>query len=518
MEPVSTGHDVNDHGKLSRRVLPDTMRQMIEGAGVGIFETDRDGIFVYANEVLARQIGFSSATELLKAKTNAADFYADPDDQQTIRNLTEETDNVADKVVLAKRLDGSCFWVREHSSALRDENGEVVGYVGSVTDIDDLMKAREQLAEAESSYRRIFERATEGIYRSSLDGRQLRSNPALYKLNGYSSEEEHLSSVKDIATEWYVDPNRRDEFKRILERDGVLEDFESEIYRHGSRERIWISENAYLVRDEKGKPLYYEGTVRDITVRKKAELATEQALVAAEEANRAKTAFLANMSHELRTPLNAIIGFSDYLSQGAEFFDVDKIREYAGDIHNSGAFLLALINDVLDLARVESGVVVLSTEPLDIGKILEETLSAVRPIAEEAEVSIEPAVSDSSAVVGDSRAIRQCLLNLLSNAIRHGPKGSEVSVTIENRIPGEGVAITVRDRGEGIPDEILTKLGEPFVTRANPELSGKGGTGLGLAITKTLVEAMHGSLTLENDPDCGCRARIVLPESSDDWN
>ena len=130
---------------------------------------------------------------------------------------------------------------------------------------------RRALAEAERDYRSIFDNAVDGIYRSSPDGRQLRANPALVRLNGYETEAEMLRAVNDIGSEWYVRPGRRAEVKRLLEQDGKVENFNSEIYRHKTRERIWISENARLMRDENGVPLFYEGTVRDITQQRKAE-------------------------------------------------------------------------------------------------------------------------------------------------------------------------------------------------------------------------------------------------------
>src|SRR5579871_959022 len=131
------------------------------------------------------------------------------------------------------------------------------------------MRARQALEEAERDYRSLFDNAIDGIYRSSLDGRQLRANPALVRLNGYDNEEDMLRSVNDIAKEWYVDPGRRAEFKHLMEARGSVENFVSEIYRHKTRERIWVSESARLVRDGKGQPLFYEGTVRDISALKR---------------------------------------------------------------------------------------------------------------------------------------------------------------------------------------------------------------------------------------------------------
>ena len=145
------------------------------------------------------------------------------------------------------------------------------------TEVIERKRAEEAARAAEHEYRTIFENAVEGIYRSSLDGRQLRANPALVKLNGYESEAEMLPAVSNIAAEWYVDPHRREEFQHILAGRDSVTDFESEVYRHKTRERIWISETARLVRDQHGAPLYYEGTVQDITARKRAEEALQWA-------------------------------------------------------------------------------------------------------------------------------------------------------------------------------------------------------------------------------------------------
>jgi PAS domain S-box-containing protein len=240
------------------------------------------------------------------------------------------------------RKDGSTVPVEARTRFLRDQTGTVTGLLGIYRDItdrkraeEDLQKAHdeledrvqvrteelvranvallaevserkraEQLArEAEQDYRSIFENASEGIYRSSIDGHQLRANPALVKLNGYDSEAEQIAAVNDIASEWYVDPRRRDEFKRRLEDQGQVTNFESEIYRHKTRERIWISENARLVRDPDSHPLYYEGTVQDITARKRAEEALRQAHIELEQRVQERTAELVRTNTSLQVEI-----------------------------------------------------------------------------------------------------------------------------------------------------------------------------------------------------------------------
>ncbi len=145
------------------------------------------------------------------------------------------------------------------------------GAVRTFTDVTEARQREEQLEQAEAEFRSLFENSIVGIYRSSIDGRQIRANPALARLNGFSSEEEMLQSGDYLARDWYVDPNRRDEFAEVMQREGRVSDFVSEVYRVRTRERIWVSESAWIVRDAEGNPLYYEGMVLDATDRKKAE-------------------------------------------------------------------------------------------------------------------------------------------------------------------------------------------------------------------------------------------------------
>ena len=254
----------------------------------------------------------------------------------------------SDKAVF-RRGDGRSILIEKRIM----DDGSVVG---AFTNVTELVRTQTLLNEAEENYRRIFERVGEGVFRSSLDGRQLQANPALIRLNGYQTEQELRDAGADIARNWYVDPGRRAEFVRLMEEHGSIENFESEVYRLGTGERIWVSENAYLVRDKAGQPLYYEGTVRDVTARKQAEMQNTRLLHEAQAASRAKSQFLASMSHDLRTPLNSILGFSELMRDGIfGALGDERYQEYINIVSKNGRYLLSLIDDIMDVTRIERG-------------------------------------------------------------------------------------------------------------------------------------------------------------------
>ncbi|MBL8703572.1 MAG: PAS-domain containing protein [Rhodospirillales bacterium] len=234
----------------------------------------------------------------------------------------------------------------------------------------------------------------------------------------------------------------------------------------------------------------------------------------AEAASRAKSTFLASVSHELRTPLNAIIGFSDVMVQ--EVFGphgVARYKEYIGDIHRSGSLLLSLINDIMDMARIESGKVELSPEPVEIGAIVDDVARLMRLRAEAKQITlVTDQALDLPPVMADHRATTQILLNIVVNAVKFTPNGGHVAIRTRRR--GGKVEIAVADTGPGIAGVDLARLGRPFeriqvdAFDATPE---NKGTGLGLAISRALAELQHGSLKLESELGVGTTVLLRLP-------
>lgn len=369
-------------------------------------------------------------------------------------------------------------------------------------------------AETERRYRGIFDHAIWGIFQTTADGRYLTANPALARIYGYDTPEELLAALTDISRQLYVDPLRRDEFTSLMQQNGRLSGFESQVYRRDGAV-IWISESCREVRNDSGALLYYEGTVEEISARKH----TEQELLAAKEtaeaASRAKTDFLATISHELRTPLNAIIGFAEIIrGELLGSVGVPEYRDYANDIHESGRHLLAVISDILDFVTAESGDLKMVVDDVDLAALGRRTVRLLHEQAEQRQVGLTFRPGTDEAIVrGDERRLNQILINLVGNALKFTPARGSVEVTIEED-GSDSLAIAVRDTGVGIAEDDIERVRQPFQQVDGTLARRHEGTGLGLAICDRLVRLHGGSLSLASTIGKGTTVRVVLPRAT----
>jgi signal transduction histidine kinase len=277
-----------------------------------------------------------------------------------------------------------------------------------------------------------------------------------------------------------------------------------------------------------GRTLVYAST-RDITQRKtyeaklrESEEQYRRAAFEAARANSTKSEFLAHMSHELRTPLNAIIGFSEIVA-GELFGPIENHRyvEYAGDIHSSGVHLLSIINDILDLAKIEAGRRELIEGIIDLQDTAAAALRLIRGRAENGSIALANEIARGVVppLLADERAVKQMLLNLLSNAVKFTPKGGRVVIAAELRADGS-MAVSVVDTGIGIAPENIPRALAPFGQVDNAISRSTEGTGLGLPLVKSLMELHGGSFELQSEVGKGTRATIVFPADrvrSDGW-
>ena len=404
-----------------------------------------------------------------------------------------------------------------------------------VDEITERKRAEEAMRESEEKHRGLVSNVNLGIFRSTPGptGRFLEVNPAMAEITGYSREELLQMNVCDL----YMHPG---------EREAVLEEIASSLGKSSSELRfkkkngtpIIVSDTKVPIRDSTGKVLYFDGILKDITERKQAEeelqrkseqldtqneelqslneelLAQQQELLEktreVEKANRLKSEFLANMSHELRTPLNVIIGFSELMLDKVPGKINKEQRQCLSDISGSSQYLLNLINEVLDLSKIESGKMRLRLADIDLTEVIESLRSAMMPILTPKKQSLEVELEEGLPPVhADKAKVRQVLLNLLSNSTKFTPDGGRLKIEVvreDNRCQ-----VSVIDNGIGIKKEDQERIFEPFSRLANPLIQKKEGTGLGLRIAKQIIEKHGGQIWVESKYGRGSRFTFTLP-------
>jgi PAS domain S-box-containing protein len=386
-----------------------------------------------------------------------------------------------------------------------------------------------ELQASEQKYRRIFESMEDGYILADMEGTILSVNPATARLLNYASPSQ--LEGQNISRELYADPGERERLKAVLANDGGVNGFYLSFRKQGGGE-INAECNLHLIRNEAKEPVAIEGTFRDISQRlhQEAELAqyrehleglveerTAELLTAKEQAmaaNQAKSLFLANMSHELRTPLNAILGFSDML--GRDPLLSDPQQQKITIINRSGEHLLAMINDVLDLSKIEAGRMELEPDSFDLPNLLEDIGRMFHARAEQTGLRFDLELDTDLAqfIKTDPGKLRQVLINLLGNAVKFTREGGFALRARTDPIMDDPALVTlqleVEDSGQGISPEQLERIFDPFVQVGRSPSTAEG-TGLGLAITRSILQLMGDDIRIESTPGKGTLFQIEFP-------
>ncbi|MCT7960718.1 ATP-binding protein [Laspinema sp. D1] len=371
--------------------------------------------------------------------------------------------------------------------------------------LDALDYSQQVRHESEQRYRAVIEQTSESIFLiEPTTQRIIESNTAFQKLLGYNSED-----VLSLTLGDFID-HESESIAYNIERTLSLQSCHlgERRYRRkdGSIVEVEVSANKIYY----GKQTALSAVVRDITERKRVERELYQAKVTAELANQSKSQFLANMSHELRTPLNAIIGYSEILQEEGEDLESDEINADLAKIESAGRHLLGLINDILDLSKIEAGKMELYLEPFQVPLTLQEIIFTVQPLVQkngnQLQVDCQPEVGEMYA---DVTKMRQILFNLLGNACKFTNQGTIFLRVFQKA--GEMIVFEVRDTGIGMTPEQMDKLFQPF-TQADTSTTRKyGGTGLGLTIAKQFCQIMGGDITVDSELGKGSTFTIQLP-------
>ncbi len=364
----------------------------------------------------------------------------------------------------------------------------------------------EELNESRDRYLSLYQNAIQGIYEVNQQGQIETINPAGAQLLGYNSPEEYLAARKPDISDAFTDPEVFEEIQREVLKNGRIVGYETQILRKDNS-NVWVSLSATLVYDERTREYHLEGSVVDITERRLREDA-EQAKRVAEAATETKSQFLATMSHEIRTPMNAIVGFTDL---ALETPLSAAQREYLETIKSSSSHLLRVINDILDISKIESGRLELQNSPFRLSDLFTDVENLFRLEALERQIHLSLPRGDTlTRYLGDSVRIGQILINLVSNAFRATNRGSvAVEVEVQHRNPNlEALNFVVRDTGIGIDASHLDGIFESF--NQGPGAHNSGGTGLGLAICQRLVNMMGGTIEVSSTPGEGSEFRFSV--------
>jgi len=505
------------------------LRAIVEAAPYPIvISRRRDSRIMFVNRRTSDVVGLSPEAMIGRYAPN---FYVNPDDRARMVQIIAEQGAVLDYEVQSLTGDGRAYWALM-SGAFLTYRGEEALFV-SFIDISERKRVGEEVARETAILEATLENVAQGIVMVDGECRVVAYNDRYLALTGLPrglldgrprvddvlrGQGEHgipFSGLEPLAQESRPAPCGAAgaptvEQEHVLP-GGTALSIVSTALPDGGCVRTFTDITA---RKEAARQLEQQAqdlaatAVQLETERRRAEAAR----AAAEDANRAKSDFLATMSHELRTPLNAILGFSEILKD-RPFGEMhpDRIADYAGDIHTSGAHLLNLINDVLDLAKIEAGKLEIEPVAIDLEDLLESTTRLVAVRAEHHQLKLRLAVpAPPPALVADERAVKQIAFNLLSNAIKFTSPGGTITVRAEP-CPDGGAAIVVADTGCGIPADQIERVMRPFEQAHNSYARSAGGTGLGLALVQALTELHGGRVDLHSAVGVGTTVSVHFP-------
>lgn len=489
----------------------DLLRTLLEHLPDAVYVKDTASRFVQLNKATARQLGLADPEEAI-GKTDrdfilrslAEEYLAD---ERRLFATGQAMLNKAERQVAG----GGERWVLATKAPLRDASGTIVGLVGINRDVTERFQAEAALRASEARFRGVWESMLDAMALADSSGMVLAANPAFLALTGFSAEEivgRHFARIFPEADRAAY----QDGYARFFSGPDATATFETTIQREDGVPREVACQVSFI--EIEGTRQAMVAAIRDVTERNRLDRELRGALEAAQAATRTKSLFLAMMSHELRTPLQAVLGYADLLLLETSGSLSAEQSEDLGHIQRGARRMIVLIDQMLDLSRMEAGRLELASRPVDLAQIAEEVRQDIAPQAEAKGLGLAVELPpDLPLVLGDSVRLRQILLNLAGNAVKFTERGS---VRIAARADGGQARIAVSDTGIGISAEALPHIFEEF-RQVDGNLTRRyGGAGLGLAIAKRLAEQMGGELSVMTAPGKGSTFTVALPVAPGD--
>ena len=507
----------------------------------GLWDWDLSRGRIFWSQSMFTMLGLDSRSELLTfgevnalVKSDDIDLFAIADQliAGDIRHI--------DQIFRMQHTDGHWIWLRVRCELSHGSSEAGLHLIGIAVDITEQKSLAEKTIEADLRLRDAIETIPEAFVLWDASNRLVLCNSHFQRLHKLPES----AVIPGTSYETVIEVGRMPEVRTRLHETGKMtpgaRTFEAQLedgsWLHISERRtkdggyVSVGTDITRIKEHEQKlvdnDLRLRATVIDLQRSRAAlerqafELADlaekyQREKTRAEEANQTKSKFLANMSHELRTPLNAIIGFSEIMESGMfGALGSEKYQEYCHDILTSGHYLLEVINDILDMSKIEAGRMKLDMEPLDLSRTLAESLRVVSGRAQDKQLVLDADIAQAISVIADRRATKQILVNLLSNAVKFTPEGGKI--TVRSRLTDERITLLIADTGIGIAPHSLERLGRPFEQVESQLTKTYHGSGLGLAIARSLTQLHGGSMRLRSRLGSGTVVRVSLPRNPRD--
>ncbi|MEI6209562.1 MAG: PAS domain S-box protein [Desulfuromonadales bacterium] len=484
------------------------LRTLIDAASDLIYFKDRNGFYLGCNKACENFIGLSEQEQIGKSDF---DFFC----KEEAERISKKDQEILQSGV-AMRIEE---WVSSSTTGrvlldttkapICDKAGQLFGLVGVSRDITKRKQIEEKIRNAEALYHSLVETSQDLIWQCDGEGRYTYLNLAWEQIFGYEIDEMLGKKFFDFQTSENVERDLA-AFEHLMQGNSIS-GYET-IHLGKTGNKIHLVFNALFICDEAGNIVGASGTAYDITERKQAELDLLQAKAAADSANRAKSEFLANMSHEIRNPMNGVLGMTQLL----EMTELsEEQREFVAGLKMSGKNLLSLINDILDLSKIEAGKIMFELAEFSLQHCINDVVLMQKSVIHEKRLKLDVEVSDDIPpfMMGDQHRIKQILHNLMGNAVKFTSQGG-ITISaqlLEQQDASLLVLLAVRDSGIGISPENLDKIFRPFEQEDGSTTRNYGGTGLGLTISSRLVELMAGNISVESTPGAGSCFKVTLP-------
>jgi PAS domain S-box-containing protein len=509
---LATARDVTEQRQLEAQLRESQTynRGLIEASPDALLTVDPNLTILDVNEQMVRISGF---TRKQLIGSSFLGLFADPAPAEHGVRLSLENRRVTNYETLLRKQNGLLVPISFNAGTFYDMTGTVRGTLVAVRDITEFKRIEADLRESQNYNRNLVESNIDALMTTDVLGIITDVNRQMEALTGRT----RLAIIGTPFPDYFTDPARAEDAIRRALREDRLRDYELTV-RAGPGRGVSVSFNAATLRDGAGRLKGVFAAARDVTEQKHLRNELEQRNRELEvqnhrvrEADRLKSEFLANMSHELRTPLNSIIGFSEFLISDTENGLTAQQRDQVGDIYLSGVHLLQLINDVLDLAKVEAGKLDLFPEPVSLRAALTEACALVKPMVDQKQLALRWELAEGlDPVTLDALRFKQVLLNLLSNAVKFTGPGGRIDLSVAP-VDRDRFVLRVRDTGIGISPENVARLFRQFEQLDAGPGRRYPGSGLGLSLTKKIVELMDGTIDVQSEVGRGTTFTVVLP-------